>query len=423
MNTTSLTSTNPNVEPTNRLMLRWVKFWYWLSYSCLALAVALTLLNPAMAWTTKELALGLSLVWGAWYWIFVVKLHRWLKRDWIQALTFFLAVLLSGYLSRIYQPYMMLLFGFYGLSFGVLRLRWAVSVVVLVSVTAIWVFTGFQPGWQRETGLLVAFTMAGIFDIVLGFWINTIIRLNRERLRMIEDLEAAHSELSKAERQAGVVQERQRLAGEIHDTLAQGFTSIVLHLEAADEALESDAGAARQHLDRARQTARDNLAEARRLVWALRPEVLGSQPFAQALERVVRRWSQENNTPAGVEITGVQQPLSSPLEVVLLRAAQEALENVRKHARAAQVNLTLSYMEDQVSLDVHDDGVGFDTASLPTGQVASDQSGFGLRGMRERIKALGGQVIVESAPGEGTTLVIVLPISENSAQPLSKEGA
>ncbi len=203
--------------------------------------------------------------------------------------------------------------------------------------------------------------------------------------------------------EAAVLEERQRLAREIHDTLAQDFTSIVTHLEAAESALDTAPDVARAHLDRARRAAREGLREARRVVWALRPDILTRTDLAQALERVAHRWSEETGTPAHVTVTGTPRPLPGDLDVVLLRAAQEALNNVRKHARASRVDITLTYMDDQVILDVQDDGVGFDPASL------SDSPGFGPRAMRERVEARGGHVIVESAPGEGTTVVTILP--------------
>ena len=135
-----------------------------------------------------------------------------------------------------------------------------------------------------------------------------------------------------------MLEERQRLAGEIHDTLAQGFTSVVMHLEAAEGALETDPGAAHEHLDQARQAARQGLAEARRYLWALRPDVVARQPLAEALERIGKRWSEEAEFLCARKITGTERALPAPTVATFLRAAQEALNNIRKHARANQVN-------------------------------------------------------------------------------------
>ncbi len=210
-------------------------------------------------------------------------------------------------------------------------------------------------------------------------------------------------------RQAAVLEERQRLAREIHDTLAQGFTSIVMHLEAAEGALSDDLATVQHHLEQARSTARESLEEARRLVWALRPQHLEQASLPEALARVVTRWSHESGIAAEVTTTGTPTPLHPEVEITLLRAAQEALANVRKHARARQVAVTLSYMDDLVVLDVQDDGAGFDPARLWEQCADQPAGGFGLQAMRERVAQLGGRLLIESAPGEGTTLVVEVP--------------
>lgn len=211
-------------------------------------------------------------------------------------------------------------------------------------------------------------------------------------------------------RKAGMLGERQRLAREIHDTLAQGFTSIVMNLEAAEGALPeeiSEETRTKWHLDQARFTARESLTEARRLVWALRPESLDNASLPEALAQLAARWSDSAGVEASATLTGTPRPLSAEAEVTLVRVAQEALANVLKHAHAGRVVLTLSYMSDRVSLDVIDDGEGFDTTRR---LAATPERGFGLHTMRERIEQLGGKLTVESAPGEGTTLVAELPV-------------
>jgi signal transduction histidine kinase len=210
-------------------------------------------------------------------------------------------------------------------------------------------------------------------------------------------------------RQSGELEERRRLAGEIHDTLIQGFASIAMNLEAAEGSLENGSVAARRHLDEARRTARENLVEARRIVWALGPEALEEAPLHEALARLAQRWSEGSEVSAGVRVTGEPRPLLAQIEVTLMRAAQEALTNVRKHARASRVMLTLSYMEDRVALDIKDDGVGFETGN--GGRVPLALTGeFGLRAMRERAERSGGSLLIESEPGSGTTLAVELPL-------------
>ncbi|MCA1717254.1 MAG: GAF domain-containing sensor histidine kinase [Actinobacteria bacterium] len=225
-----------------------------------------------------------------------------------------------------------------------------------------------------------------------------------ENLRLLD-------EARKAGRQAGVLRERQRMAHEIHDTLAQGFTSIVMNLEAAEGVIPSNLDRAQHHLDQARLTARESLTEARRLVWALRPEPLENVSLPEALGRLAERWSTESGISAGVSTTGTPCPLPSEVEAMLFRVAQEALNNVRKHAReASRVALTLSYMGETATLDVRDDGAGFDPARESGKTRDRESGGFGLKGMRERVEGVGGVLSVESAPGEGSTLTVELPV-------------
>ena len=220
-----------------------------------------------------------------------------------------------------------------------------------------------------------------------------------ENLRLVEQA-----------RRSGEMGERKRLAHEIHDTLTQGFASIVMNLEAAEGSLERDPASARRHMEEARRTARENLAEARRIVRALQPEALEEAPLPEALTRLVEKWSEGSGATAGLTVTGAPRRLSPEAEVTLLRAAQEALTNIRKHARASRAVLTLSYMEDRLALDVRDDGVGFDPDGMHAVLDKGDASGFGLRAMRERAERSGGTLLIESEPGRGTALALELPV-------------
>lgn len=225
-----------------------------------------------------------------------------------------------------------------------------------------------------------------------------------ENLRLVRD--ALHS---------GMMNERRRLAHEIHDTLIQGFASIVMNLEAAEGSLGENP-AANRHLDEARRTARESMDEARRMVWALRPEALEGASLSEAFSRLATRWSEANGVRAEVTVTGSPRRLPPETEVTLLRVAQEALANIRKHAAASRVVLTLSYMEDRVTLDAQDDGVGFGPGTSRNGSDSvlngNGLGGFGLRTMRERVEHNGGRLLVESEPGRGTALVAELPAAE-----------
>ena len=258
---------------------------------------------------------------------------------------------------------------------------------------------------QRNPGS-IAFVLGTVvlglaFSLVFGTWIVRIIEQSRERAQLIERLEAAQAELAEVSRQAGTLAERQRLAGEIHDTLAQGLTSIVMLLQAADTEIGSDPPQARRHVGLATQTAREGLAEARAMVAALTPAHLDSGPLHEALARLTDRIGAELDIGARFEVCGQARPLSATAEVVLLRAGQEALANVRKHAHARDVCVVLSYDEHAVRLDVRDDGAGFDPAQV--------NGGYGLRGMRSRILQVGGSLLVKTHPGGGTALSVEVP--------------
>ena len=218
-----------------------------------------------------------------------------------------------------------------------------------------------------------------------------------------EERARLQASLAAAERKAGMLEERQRLAREIHDTLAQGFAGIVVHLETAEQIDPLEHSAAKPHLDLARSVAREGLEEARRMLQALRPEILERRALPEALDRVCDEWSRRTGLRATLEVTGTTLPLHPDIELTLLRATQESLTNIAKHAGARTATVTLSYMEDVIVLDVQDDGRGFVPA-------AAGAKGFGLAGMRERAEALQGSFSVESVPDEGTTVSISLPV-------------
>ena len=251
-----------------------------------------------------------------------------------------------------------------------------------------------------EVASAAAFTM-------LSAWIGAIIVQSAERQALLEQLAATRAELAVAEREAGTLEERARISREIHDTLAQGFASVVTHLEAADATLTTDQERARQHVRAAAGVARASLDEARSLVWELRSPALADGGLLAALERAGATAAAEGGGPAiEIAVSGAPRPLHPDVEVTILRAAQEALANARRHAGARRATVTLTYFDDEVSLDVVDDGRGFDPGSIGAPGPAG---GHGLPGMRERAERLGGHLEVESAPGEGTTVALALP--------------
>jgi signal transduction histidine kinase len=232
-------------------------------------------------------------------------------------------------------------------------------------------------------------------------------RESRHRRALLEDLVRTRDALARSEREAGILQERSRLSREIHDTIAQGLSSVHMLLGAADQDWTTAPEQARAYVRQAATTARENLAEARRFIHALAPVALDGGSVADALRRVCATVAERSSTRIEFRVDGEPYPLAVEVEVALLRVAQGALANVGEHAKADTAVVTLAYLPDGVTLDVADDGVGFDPA-LPGDEPGR---GFGLRAIRQRVAALGGTTTVESAPLEGTMLAVALPVS------------
>jgi signal transduction histidine kinase len=205
-------------------------------------------------------------------------------------------------------------------------------------------------------------------------------------------------------RQAAVLEERNRIARDIHDTLAQGFTGVVVNLEASSRALKKQGiELALEHINHARQLAQEGLEEARLSVRALRPESLQAD-FHLALEALSRRVEETGVVHGRFSVTGTRRPLPGDVEAELLRIAQESVTNVLKHARASEVRIGVEYDADAVTLSVTDDGAGFDAKAR--------HEGFGLLGMRERAQRLDARLDVHSAPGAGTTMSVAVDLKE-----------
>jgi nitrate/nitrite-specific signal transduction histidine kinase len=211
-------------------------------------------------------------------------------------------------------------------------------------------------------------------------------------------------------RQIAVMEERNRMAREIHDTLAQGFSGIILQLEAAEQTLGGEDSATERHLNQARSLARKSLAEARRSVWNLRPQALEQLSLVEALKQEIDKFSQSIEVNAKFNVFGARRDLEPELEAVLLRICQESLTNVRKHAKATEVEINLTFDESAVELSIRDNGVGF--KSITANGDEKKRSAFGLISMRERARGLGGTFEVQSMKGKGTLVRAVIPASK-----------
>ncbi len=212
-------------------------------------------------------------------------------------------------------------------------------------------------------------------------------------------------------RHMAVMEERNRMAREIHDTLAQGFSGIIMQLEAAEQALGEDMAAVERHINQARSLARKSLAEARRSVWNLRPQALEQFPLPEALKHEVDKFAQVSGVSAEFQVVGAKRSLPAEVEAVLLRICQEALTNVRKHAGASEVEVRLVFDEEAVELVVSDNGRGFE-AKVPSEEEVRKRGTFGLISMRERARSIGGHFEILSESGKGTIVRVTVPLQE-----------
>ncbi|GAA2153126.1 sensor histidine kinase [Actinomadura napierensis] len=257
-----------------------------------------------------------------------------------------------------------------------------------------------NPDGPPLTGNTVAALTGYAASILVGLWMTRVVGRHDERARLLAaDLEDAERRLAEAQRRQGAADERERLAREIHDTLAQGLASIVVLAEAAREGLGTDPAASARQLVSIERTARENLAEARVLVGAAPGGGVASGSIAATLRRTLDRFAEDTGLTVGADLPDVD--CDQPTRVALLRCTQESLANVRKHAAATTVGVVLAAHPHGVELEITDDGRGFAPGTA--------SGGFGLDGMRRRLAELGGRLTVTSAPGEGTRVLALLP--------------
>jgi signal transduction histidine kinase len=372
-------------------------------------SVAINQATPGQTTADRLGTLALVAVAAAWVYAWHTRVRRqhW-ERPWLAAVYF--AGLLAVFAALMARDTSYVLFAITGFFHAYQLKPWPLGVAAVLgsSVVLNTTVSGVPEATAASVGSYVGVIAVQTAAIGAGIvFAEKAGEQQRSRDEMVARLEATlaenaglHAQLLTQSREAGVLDERQRMAGEIHDTLAQGLAGIITQVQAAQR-IWSDPARARPHVDRALALAKENLAEARRSVQALQPRQLEEARLPEAVAELARRWAGETGIRPQVEVTGEPVPLSPAIEVALFRVAQEALTNVARHAGAGQVGLTLSYLGDVVLLDVRDDGAGIGDG---------DGRGFGLNSMRQRIRGIGGAVTVESAPGEGTTISASVPI-------------
>ncbi|RIV37204.1 sensor histidine kinase [Micromonospora radicis] len=392
-----------------------------LPYGGLAVGTLLTLVTPAPRGLPLPVTLLLVAAAGGWVAWFITLHPGWQSRRPRMAV-YYAGLLAFGAVLVVASPW----YGYFAWigylhAFPVLSWRWRIAGV---AVTAVLVATAQGGGTSAARSDWQLWLVLVLFNMIVAgavVWFSIVAeREDTKRKRLVAELAAAnhrlteaareneglHAQLVTQAREAGVLDERQRMAREIHDTLAQGLTGIITQLEAAEQARDRSADWHR-HVDNALALARESLTEARRSVRAVRPEPLETARLPDALAELGGRWSAVHGVRAEVSTTGTPRPLHPEIEVTLLRAAQEALANVARHAAATRVGLTLSYMSDEVTLDVRDDGTGFDAVNGPPSR--EPDGGYGLTAMRQRVDRVGGRLDVESEPGAGTAISASVP--------------
>jgi signal transduction histidine kinase len=392
-------------------------------YVLLAFATGLTPLLDASGRRSELLAFGLAAVIAVWI-LWMYTLHpAWRQRPRVMAVFVTVLLTLTAVAVMLYPWFGFFSFTGYFYVFALLppwRKR-MIGVGVVAVLAGISQAGGLRPGTTAHLAVLFGAIAVNAIVACAFTWVDHVNDVEHERSERAtaaiaeanHRLEATlsenvglHEQLLVQAREAGMLDERQRMAREIHDTLAQGLTGIITQLQAAEQASQ-DPPERRRHFDAAVTLARESLTEARRSVHALRPEALEQARLGEALTGVAGRWTERSGVPAQVTITGTVRPLPPEAESALLRTAQEALANVAKHAAATRVGVTLSYMDDEVVLDVRDDGRGFQPRQAPGAPEPS--AGFGLVAMRQRIEGARGTLHVESEPGQGTAISARVP--------------
>ncbi|MER7395327.1 sensor histidine kinase [Streptomyces sp. NPDC000151] len=296
------------------------------------------------------------------------------------------------------------------LFYAALRTLPPLAAYVLVAVLTVFVIIA-QLTLARRFDLDLVIGPAAVATFATAIFMYMQRQAARQRV-LIDDLVRTRRELAATERREGTLAERQRLSMEIHDSLAQGLSSQRMLLQAAERTWDADPPKARGHVRTAASIAEHNLAEARRFVHDLAPADLSEGGLPEALRALAGR---ESHDRLAVRVH-IDDPTGTPLpdlvQSALLRIAQGALANVREHSGATTAALTLTTLDDQVVLDVADDGRGFDPAVLP--DAPTGVRGHGIPAIRARVQQLGGTLTVESAPGEGAVLTAAIPLERPS---------
>ncbi|MFG2075471.1 histidine kinase [Nonomuraea maritima] len=375
-----------------------------------AVAYGLLAVGLVGAWATGRLtaeAVWIAVPAAVWVASLVWIYPRRAERRGLAVLHYAGLLVLGGALVTVSSFFTMFLSVAYPMAGAMLPRRGMMAGVAATAIVMVVAQTG--PGALGAGQVNLVVPLLGIaLPMLFAGWQLTAESERRHRTNVrlqaaLEENAGLHAQLVVQAREAGVLDERQRLAREIHDTIAQDLVALVTQVRAATGA-DDDPELRRRHLDNVAVLADRALTEARRSVRALRPAPLLDARLPDALAEMAARWGESSGVVPEVEVTGTPRVLASAVEVTLFRVAQEALSNIARHAGSRRVGVTLSYLDDTVLLDVRDDGTGFDPAA-----GGSRGGGYGLDTMAQRVRGVGGTLSVESAPGQGTAVAAAVP--------------
>ncbi|MBM7780411.1 sensor histidine kinase [Arthrobacter tumbae] len=397
--------------PDNSVWLRGMRWWHVGFYTVLSVVVLVVLLLVDGDWTRAAMLVALGVLATAYPFLTRLQhLGSWRPTAYVVLLV--CTVGLSAFLSSYGAILLFVAFPQIWMFSNTPR-RGLVATAILCVVVAMGQLnlTGTDPENLRSVGLQVLVSFLG--SSMIGLWIYKIIDQSEDRGQLIASLEATRAELAEAHKQQGAMAERERMSREIHDTLAQGFTSIVMLTEAAQARLRRapTGGGIPGELAAIGETARENLREARALIASAGPSQLQGGDLLGALRRLGEATGRDGRR-AEVFLPDVLPPLTSPEQIAVLRCAQEALSNVRRHSHAEEVRLTVDTQGGNLVLMVSDNGRGF--------PQEDSNGGYGLTSMRTRLAEISGTLAVDSAPGHGTRVTMTVPLAPHATGEIPK---
>lgn len=417
-------STNPDrahrLLPENSVWIHGMKWWHIGFYTAIVVVV-LVVLNGEPNPATKSVTLSVLAVLATAY-PFLTR-QRYVG-TWRPVAYVVLLILVVGFLAFLPGSGAVLLFVAFPQiwMFSSTARSGLVSTAAICIAVAIGQLSRFSGATEDLVGIGLQAVLSFLASTMLGLWIYKIIDQSEDRAQLLAELDAARAELQLADQRQGAMAERERMSREIHDTLAQGFTSVVMLSEAAlaqlrttrpDNAGQQDLTT---RLETINATARDNLQEARALIASTGPSQLQGGDLLGALERLAAAATQ-GGSDTSCTLPRRLPSLTSNQQIALLRSAQEGLTNIRKHAAASRVHLTLDHTGTELLLTVTDDGVGF--------EPGLNTSGYGLQSISARLGEIGGALTIRSGIGAGTTLEMVVPVTESGplqeAHPATEE--